>query len=576
MRLSDLFTRTLRDAPADADLVSHQLAIRAGYVRPIAAGIYALMPLGWRVLDKIAAILREEMHAAGAQELRLPVVQPAELWQATGRWDTFGPVLQRFEADSGRAYALGPTHEEVIAALARHEIDSYKRLPQLVYQIQTKYRNEPRPRGGLIRLREFTMKDAYSLDADTDGLGVQYERMVEAYRRIFARVGLDVVQVEADNGAMGGHASHEFVLPHPQGEDHFAQCDTCDYAANVEAAEFDLPDVAAIALDPVEKVATPGCTTIQQVADYLGVPESQTLKAVFFVREAPDGPGRFLFVVLRGDLDVSETKLLNALQDAGLHGGMLRPAEDEEIRASGAVPGYASPIGLLRDVTVIADRSVRAGVNFVTGANEEGYHLTGVNVPRDFDPTLIADIATVYDGARCPHCANGTLHLTRAIELGHCFALGTYYSDAVGVTYTAQDGVERPVVMGSYGIGLERLLAAIIEAHHDDWGIIWPASVAPFDVHIVTIGNSDAITAAAQQVYAGAQGAGYEVLLDDRAESAGVKFTDADLIGAPVRFAISSKSLAQDGVEVKLRAAREREIVPLDRAVDWLHARDDR
>lgn len=565
MRLSELFTRTLRDAPADAELVSHKLAVRAGLVRPVAAGIYALMPLGWRVLRKIETILREEMEAIGGQEVRLPVVHPAELWQATGRWETFGPALQKFVAESGREYVLGPTHEEVITALAAREIDSYKQLPQRLYQIQTKYRNEPRARGGLIRLREFTMKDAYSLDADDAGLDSFYPRMVAAYARIFERVDVPALAVEADSGAMGGGVSHEFMLVHEAGEDSFARCDTCGYAANLEAAQFALPAPAQVPLQPVQKVATPGCTTIQAVADFLGVPTSQTLKAVFFVQERPSAPERFVFAVIRGDLEVNEVKLLGALG-----GGTLRPATDEEITATGAVPGYASPMGLPPEVTVVADRSVRAGANFVAGANDAGYHLTGVNVPRDFDPALVADIAAAFDGAMCARCGQGAVRVERAIELGHCFKLGTRYSQAAGVTYTDETGAEHPVVMGSYGIGLERLMAAIIETHHDEWGIIWPASVAPFDVHLLTLGKDPQLGEIAGRLYADLRAAGLDVLLDDRAESAGVKFADADLIGLPARVAVSSKALAAGGVEAKRRASAERAIVPLDEVAAWV------
>lgn len=565
MRLSELFTRTLRDAPADAELVSHRLAVRAGLVRPVAAGIYALMPLGWRVMRKIVAILREEMDALGGQEVRLPVVHPAELWQATGRWDTFGPVLQKFAAESGREYALGPTHEEVIAALAAREIDSYKQLPQHVYQIQTKYRNEPRARGGLIRLREFTMKDAYSLDADAAGLDRFYRRMVAAYARIFERAGVPALAVEADSGAMGGGVSHEFMFVHEAGEDSFARCDACGYAANLEAAEFALPAPPEVPLQPVQKVATPDCMTIQAVADFLGVPTSQTLKAVFFVQARPSAPERFVFAVIRGDLEVNEVKLLRALD-----GGTLRAATDDEITETGAVPGYASPIGLPPEVMVVADQSVRVGVNFVSGANDAGYHLTGVNVPRDFDPALVADIAAAFDGVTCARCGQGALHVERAIELGHCFKLGTCYSEAAGVIYTDEAGAEHPVVMGSYGIGLERLMAAIIETHHDEWGIIWPPSVAPFDVHLLTLGKDPQLGEIAGQVYADLRAAGLDVLLDDRAESAGVKFADADLIGIPVRLAVSGKALAAGGVEAKRRDSAERVIVPLGEVAAWV------
>ncbi len=565
MRLTDLFTRTLRDAPADAELISHRLAVRAGLIRPVAAGSLALMPLGWRVMGRLMTILRQEMDALGAQEVRLPLVQPAEVWQASGRWDSFGPVLQCFESESGRAFVLGPTHEELVAMLAAREIDSYRQLPQLLYQIQIKYRNEPRPRGGLIRLREFTSKDAYSLDADAVGMRAQYERMVAAYRRIFARVGLDVVVAEADSGAMGGGINQEFLLPHPQGEDSFVACPACGYAANLEAATFRLSTPELAPLEPVRKVATPGCTTIQQVATFLGVPEAQTLKAVFFMHTPSGGAERFVFVIIRGDLEVNEIKLLRALG-----GGALRPAEDAEIRATGAVPGYASPLGLRGGVLVVADRSVEAGANFVTGANDEGYHLTGVNIPRDFAPALLTDIALAFDGAGCPRCAEGTLRLERAIELGHCFALGTFYSEALGVHHQDEHGATQPVWMGSYSIGLERMMAAIIETHHDDHGICWPAAVAPFDAHIVTIGGDKETLTTAQEVYQGLREAGFAVLLDDRNESAGVKFADADLIGAPVRLTVSKKALAAGGVEAKRRTAPERAVVPLTALPDWL------
>jgi prolyl-tRNA synthetase len=565
MRLSDLFTRTLRDAPADAELVSHRLAVRAGLVRPVAAGVYALMPLGWRVLRKIEGIVRGEMEAIDGQEVRLPVVHPAELWQATGRWDSFGPVLQKFEGEGGRTFVLGPTHEEVVAALAAREIDSYRQLPQHLFQIQTKYRSEPRARGGLVRLREFTMKDAYSLHADLDGLDRFYERMYAAYRRIFERVGVEAIPVEADSGAMGGRASHEFVIRHEQGEDSFARCGVCGYTANIEVAQFALPQPEPVELLPVRKVATPDCRTIQDVADFLGVPTAQTLKAVFFVRERPAQPGEFVFVVVRGDLEVNEVKLINALG-----GGTLRPATDEEILATGAVPGYASPLGLRPGVTVIADRSVRVGANFVAGANDEGYHLTGVNLPRDFDPAQVADIAEAFDGAICGRCGQGHLRTERAIELGHCFKLGTRYSEAVGVMFQDESGVAHPVVMGSYGIGLERLMAAIIEAHHDDHGILWPSSVAPFGVHVVSLGKEPDVAETAARLYADLRAAGIDALLDDRQESPGVKFADADLIGVPLRLTVSKKALAAGGIEVKRRDRQEREIVPLDQVIAWV------
>jgi prolyl-tRNA synthetase len=390
--------------------------------------------------------------------------------------------------------------------------------------------------------------------------------MYSAYLSIFARVGLDVIPVKADTGAMGGRLSHEFVLPHSQGEDSFVRCDHCGYAANMEVAQFRLDQPEAVEWLPLDKVATPDCKTIQEVADFLGVPTSQTLKAVFFVLERAGQADEFVFVVVRGDLEVNEIKLLNALGGWG----ELRPATDEEILAAGAVPGYASPMGLKPGVRVVADESVRFGANFVAGANDEGYHLTGVNIPRDFDPALVVGISEAADGAICARCGVGALHIERAIELGHCFKLGTRYSEAVGITYLDERGEPQPVVMGSYGIGLERLMAAIIEMHHDEQGIIWPVSVAPFDVHIITLGAEPIYAETGAKLCADLQAAGFDVLLDDRSESAGVKFADADLIGIPLRLTVSKKALEKGGVEAKWRHEAERLIVPLDEMINWV------
>ncbi len=565
MRFQDLFGHTLRDAPAEADLISHQLALRAGLVRPLTAGVYAWLPLGWRVLRRVAAIIRAEMDAIGAQEMIMPVVHPAEVWQQSGRWEGFGPTLLRFQNRDGRDFVLGPTHEEVVAALAAREIESYRELPKAVYQIQTKYRDELRPRGGLVRLREFTMKDAYTLDRDRAGLDRAYTAMYDAYMRIFARVGLTVVPLEADTGAMGGLGGQEFALSHPQGEDRFARCDRCGYAANLEVARFVAPAGVDAPLEVARKVATPDCKTIQQVADFIGVPTRQTLKAVFFVRDEQE----FVFVVVRGDLEVNETRLVNALG-----GGTLRPATEDEIKAVGAEPGYASPTGLrVRQegvpggVTVVADRSITAGANFVAGANEPGYHLAGVNYPRDFSVTQLADIAEAYEGAVCGQCQAGHLHIERAIELGHCFKLGTRYSQPAGATFVDEQGTAQPVVMGSYGIGLDRLVAAIIEMHHDEQGIVWPGSVAPFDVHIVTLGKQDIYHARGREIDRQLRDAGIEVLLDDRPEHPGVKFADADLIGVPLRLTVSERALGRGAVEAKWRHSDERFDIPLEDVV---------
>ncbi len=567
MRIQDIFGKTLRDAPADAELISHQYALRAGLVRALSGGLYAWLPVGLRALRRVEAILREEMEAVGAQEVAFPLVQPAEAWQQTGRWQQgFDGELLKFQNRDGRNYVLGATAEDVVAAVAAHEIDSYRDLPALIFQIRPKYRDTARPRGGLVRLREFLMKDAYSLDRSVEELDAAYDRIFAAYQRVFARVGLHAVPLEAAVGAMGGLGGHEFALAHPQGEDHFATCPDCGYAANVDVAAFTVEPANADELLPVAKVATPDCKTIEAVADFIGVPTSQTLKAVFFMRDEAE----FVFVVIRGDLEVNEAKL-----GAALGGGALRAATEDEIRAVGAEPGYASPAGLnvrqageTAGVTVVADRSVRAGGNFVAGANDAGYHLTGVNFERDFTATVVADIATAYDGARCGRCGVGRLRLERAIELGHCFKLGTGYSEKVGVTYLDEQGVARPVVMGSYGIGLERLVAAIIERHHDDYGIVWPRSVAPFDVHLVTLGKDEAIHARGRALYEQLQRAGLAVLLDDRQERPGVKFADADLIGVPLRITVSERALERGALEAKWRHSPDRFDVPLQEAVE--------
>lgn len=564
MKITQLFGHTLRESPSGAELTSHQLVLRAGMVRFLGAGLYSYLPLGWRVVRKIETILREEMDAIGAQEMLMPVMHPAELWQATGRWDSVGPALVRVKDRRGHDYALAMTHEEVVAELARREIQSHRDLPKVIYHIQTKVRDEPRSRGGLLRVREFRMKDAYSLDADVEGLDAFYSRIIKAYERIFARCDLNPIAVEADTGMMGGADSHEFMLPHPDGEDVFIRCPECGYAANVERAEFRLPQVESQPPEKSQPVATPDCATIADVAAFVGVPTSQTLKAVFYTRDEEE----LVFVVIRGDLEVNETKLGNLLG-----GGELRPATDEEICAAGAEPGYASPAGLTvretRDgpgVLVVADSSIETGGNFVAGANRPGYHLTGVNYPRDFSVTILDDIAQAQPGYLCPHC-DGVLAAEHAIELGHCFKLGTRYSDAVGVTYSAEEG-ERPVVMGSYGIGVGRLLAAVIEIHHDEHGIIWPSALAPFDVHLLTLSDSEAVHVQAEAVYAQLQEAGMEVLYDDREESAGVKFADADLIGCPVRLTVSKRSLKAGGVELKARWAKERRVVAVESLVE--------
>ena len=573
MRLSRLFGRTLRQTPADAELVSHQLLLRGNFIRALGAGIYVEMHLGWRVALKIQDILRREMAAIDCQEMHMPVMHPAGLWLNTGRWHTVGPALVKLKDRRGQDYALAMTHEEVIAELARREVDSYRQLPLLMYHIQTKMRDEIRPRGGLIRVREFIMKDAYSLDVDAAGLDRSYDAFYRAYERIFEACDVATIAVEADSGMMGGALSHEFVLPHPQGEDRLIACSQCDYAANVEQAEL-VRDVRLT--EPVDrvKVATPDCTTIADVAAYVEVTTDETLKAVFYIHDQYSKKGvktQFLFVLIRGDLDVNETKLLKAVND-----GELRAATDEEILAIGGVPGYASPIGLqVRDglegegLLVVADESVRTRSAFVSGANDEGYHYTGVNYPRDFQVSLFADIAQADTGHPCPRCGSA-LEAQAGIELGHTFKLGTWYSEAVGSTYLDEQGESHPIVMGSYGIGVGRLMAAIVETHRDEHGIIWPTSVTPYQLHLVALGPNPDVVNRAEELYQRLIDAGYEVLYDDRDERAGVKFADADLIGVPLRLTVSKRSLEADGTEIKERGQDERLIVSNNDLMDWL------
>jgi prolyl-tRNA synthetase len=563
MRMSRLFTQTQRLAPADTEVESHRLLVRAGLIQPLAAGVFTALPLARQALHRIEAILRQEIDAIGGQELTMPVVHPAELWKQTRRWYKIGSELARFHDKSGRDMVLAMTHEEVVADLAHREIQSYRQLPQLIYHIQTKWRDDPRPRAGLIRAREFTMLDSYSLDLDAEGLERQYRAHYQAYFNIFHRCGLSVVAVQADVGIMGGSLAHEFMLLTPIGEDTLILCDACGYTANRQVARFAKPGAAAEELLPVEKVATPGAATIADLAAFLKIPASRTAKAVFLVASIPEGEGRreeFVFALVRGDMEVNETKLLNAL------GALeLRPAREDEIRAVGATPGYASPIGLAlgpsgaQGVRVVADEALAASPNLVAGANEAGFHLRNVNLGRDFQADVVADIATAQPGDACVVCGS-SLRSERGIEVGNIFQLGTSFSEALGATVLDQEGKTRPIVMGSYGIGVGRLLACIAEQHHDGAGLIWPVTVAPYPVHIVVLAGG---AEAGEQVHAGLRGAGVGALLDDRDESPGVKFADADLIGLPLRLTVSRRSLERGGAEVRIRRTGEVEIVEL-------------
>ena len=556
MRLSHLFFASLRDDPAEAEMVSHKLLVRAGYVRQLGAGIYTLLPLGFRVQKRIEQVIREEIDRIGGQEMEMPVVHPAELWKESGRYAKIGPELVRFKDRGGRDMVLAMTHEEVVADLLRDLVKSYRQLPAIVYHFQTKFRDEPRARGGLIRVREFVMKDSYSLDADEAGLDASYRAHHEAYTRIFDRLGLPTVSVGADVGIMGGSLAHEFMVLNEHGEDTLVLCDACGYAENQQIARVSVPEPAAEELLPTEEVATPEADTIASLAALLGVGTDRTAKATFFVT----GDGRLITAIVRGDFEVSETKLANVVQ--AVRG--LRIATPEEIKAAGMEPGYASPIGA-HDTTVVVDELAARSPNLVAGANRHGFHLRNVNVGRDFTPDLVADIVNAREGDACPDCGE-PVHLAKGIEVGNIFKLGTDFTEKLGATFLAEDGSRHHVIMGSYGIGLGRALACIVEAHHDEKGIVWPESVAPYAVHLVTLGagKDPAVADAADGLFQRLTDAGVEVLYDDRDESAGVKLTDAERLGMPTIVTISPRSLAAGGAEVTERASGERAVRPID------------
>ena len=566
MRFSRLFATTLRQPPSEAESISHQLLLRAGYIRPLAAGLFSLLPLGQRVAARIEGIIRNEIDAIGGQEMKMPVVHPAELWRESGRYDAIGDELGRFSDRNGRDMVLAMTHEEVVTDLARREIKSYRQLPQLIYHFQTKWRDDPRPRAGLIRVREFTMKDSYSLDASWEGLAKQYDAHFAAYQRIYARCELPVVAVKSDTGMMGGKEAHEFMVLTPIGEDTLILCDACGYTANRQVARLRKAEAPAADPLPLEKVATPHTPTIAALAELLSIAPSQTAKAVFLVADLPDAKGvreQFVFVVMRGDMDLNETKLGNAI--ASLLGApplRLRPAREDEIRATGAEPGYASPIGL-KDVLVIVDDAVPSSPNLVAGANEAGYHLRNTNYGRDYTAALVTDLAAADAGCACPECG-APVKAERGVEVGNIFKLGTRYSEALGATFLDADGQTRPIIMGSYGIGVGRLMACVVERHHDADGLIWPEAIAPYRVHLVRLPGGEEI---AERVYADLLAAGVEVLFDDRDDRAGVKFKDADLIGLPIRVTLGERALKSGGAEVKFRRTGESRMVPLDELV---------
>ncbi len=542
-RASQLFFPTLRDDPADAEAVSHKLLVRGGFIRQVSAGVWTFLPLGWRVHEKIVQIIREEMDAIGAQELLMPVLTPAELWKATGRYD-YAEVFKLRDRND-REFVLPMTHEETITFHAR-EIQSYRDLPQMLYHFQTKDRDEPRPRAGLIRVREFIMKDSYSFDRDEEGLAHSFDLHAGAYDRIFERCELEVYRVGAESGMMGGSASADYLAPAETGENTLVMCERGDYAADIEvaggrprAAEF--PE----SLRAPEEVETPNVGTIEQVAQFLGIDEAATAKAMPVVAD-----GKAVLALVRGDDRLSEAKLLTALDST------FRPAQPEEIREIfGADGGSIGPVGV--SVEVVADELLREG-QYVAGANRTGWHLRGVEAGRDYEPRF-ADIREVREGDACPKCG-GALRLQTAIEIGHIFKLETFYTEPLDATFLDEDGTEKPLIMGSYGIGPARTMAAIVEQHHDEQGIKWPRSVAPYDVHVIALPG---LEERAQEVAARLDEAGDDVLLDDRAQRAGEKFADADLIGIPVRVTVGKKTLDDDSVDVRSRKTAEESRVPI-------------
>ncbi len=553
MRRSQLFGRTLREIPSEAEIPSHRLLLQAGMIRRLIVGMYSYLPLAQRALRKIENIIREEMDAIGGQEIDMPLVQPAALWQETGRWEMLvDKELAGFEDRFGRKLVLAMTHEEAVTDLVRNQTNSYRQLPLMLYQIKLKFRDEPRPRAGLIRVREFTMKDAYSFHVDEADLEKYYDQMHEVYLNIFHRLGIDVVSVESDPGIIGGIEAHEFMLLANTGEDRVIFCNGCNYRANADVALIQKPQIDNGEPEPIEEIETPDQKTIEDVANYLGIQKEQTLKAVFYSTDES-----LIFAAIRGDLEVNETKLKTAVGASHLWF-----SSDEELQRYGLVAGYASPIDV-KGVTVVVDDSVASTTNLVAGANKPGYHLKNMNYPRDFKADIVADISLARDGMTCVHCG-GTLTEKRGIEVGNIFKLGTKYSDAMNATYLSQKGRPQPLFMGCYGIGIGRLLASIVEANHDEDGIIWPPAVAPYQIHLMYIGKGDEVRQRAESLYADLRDQGYEVLYDDRQESPGVKFKEADLLGMPLRLTISQRTLATDSVEVKRRSEREKHLVKLD------------
>ena len=565
MRVSQLVTKSLRDDPPEAETASHRLMLRAGLIYQVAAGVYASLPLAYKSLRKIENIIREEMDRAGGQELLMPALQPLELWEQTGRGAAFGDNLFSLEDRRGRPMVLAPTHEEVVTGIVKANVQSYRDLPVILYQIQTKFRDEPRPRAGLVRGREFTMKDAYSFNADEDSLEDSYQAMAQAYKNVYRRCGLPVLMAEADSGAIGGKDSHEFILATPTGEDTVITCPSCGYTANAEKAAGVYSDLPAEDEEALEEVSTPGVKTIDTLAQYLNISDEKTFKAVFYIAD-----GELVFVTIRGDLEVNDIKLKNAL-----HASDLRLADDQEVSQAGLVAGSASAIGI-HDIKRVGDLSITRGNNFVVGGNKPDTHLRGANYPRDFQVEILTDIALAGPGQGCPNCGQ-PLEAVRGVEVGHIFKLGTFFSDALGANYLDQEGQHQPIIMGCYGIGVTRVLAAAIEQNHDDKGIVFPAPIAPYQVHLVGLNLADEeVASEAERLYQELQDQGFEVLYDDRSDqTAGVKLNDVDLLGLPVRLVVSPRNMKAGVVELKRRLNETSSLVPTGEVVATLQSLPD-
>jgi prolyl-tRNA synthetase len=557
MRLSELFARTLREDPAEAEAPSHRLLLRAAYIRKLMAGVYSSLPLGLRTIRRIEQIVREEMNASGAQEIRMPITVPAESWKATGRWEVYGDELFRLKDRHGRDMLLGPTQEEVVIPLVVGEFPSYKDLPVNLYQIEWKYRDELRPRYGLLRGREFLMKDAYSFDRDEEAMRRSYEVMFEAYKRVFDRCGLSCVIVEADPGQIGGGVNHEFMALADVGEDLFVRCENGDYLANIEAAipqaPEPLPEEELASLATLEEVETPGAATIDAVASQLGVPATQTLKCMMFWAGE-----RTVAALVPGDREVNEKKLARLFFPAP-----VSRYEDEDFAANGYAKGFVGPQAMPADAAILADVSVRAGKDWVTGANRTDFHVTGANAGRDFRVDAYEDLVQIREGDLCPN-DGGSLQIGRSIVVGHTYQLGTKYSDPLQARFLDEDGTEKLYVMGCYGIGITRIMAAVAEQHHDEAGLRWPKVLAPFQVAVI-LANHDhpAAAAEAERIYTELLEAGVETVLDDRQDRGGVKFADADLVGYPVQVVIGKKGMDAGTADLKLRATGDRSQAPL-------------